>query len=111
MSVVPFMLVATVLALVALWLSARAAITVCVAEVRDGRVEVTRGGIAPRLLADLADVVARPAVARATIRVVRSSGAAEVEMRGDLSAAQMQQIRNVIGSVPLAKLANARKRR
>ena len=111
MDVVVAMIVATTLALVLLRLAARAAITVCVAEVRDGRIEVTHGGIAPRVLADLGDVVARPRVEKATLRIVRSRGSAAVETKGDLGDAQMQRIRNVIGSVPLAKLANARTRR
>jgi hypothetical protein len=111
MDVVVAMIIATTVALVLLRLAARSAITVCVAEVRDGRIEVTHGGIAPRVLADLADVVARPRVERASVRIVRSRGSAEVETSGDLSPAQVQRIRNVIGSVPLAKLANARTRR
>ncbi len=105
------MVVATLVALVLLWLAARSAITICVAEVRDGRIEVTHGGIAPRLLADLGDVVSRPRVERATLRIVRSRGAAGVETSGDISEAQKQRLRNVIGSVPLAKLTNVRGRR
>jgi hypothetical protein len=111
MDVVLAMLAATAGALALLWYAARRAITILVAEIRDGRIEVTRGGIAPRLLADLGDVVARPRVGRATLRIVRAGGAAELEATGDLSAAQLQQLRNVIGSVPLAKLVNTRKRR
>ena len=111
MDVVLAMLAATVVALGLLWFAARSAITLCVAEIRDGRVQVTHGGIAPRILADLADVMTRPRVERATLRILRARGRAEVEIEGDLSAAQIQQVRNVIGSVPLAKLANARTRR
>jgi hypothetical protein len=111
MEVIVAMLAATVAAMVLLWFAARGAITVCVAQVRDGRLEVTHGGIAPRLLADLADVVARPRVDRATLRIVRSRGMADVEIKGDLSEAQVQRVRNVIGSVPLAKLVNTRARR
>jgi hypothetical protein len=111
MDVVLAMLAATIVAMALLWFAARGAITVCVAEVRDGRIEVTHGGIAPRVLADLGDVVARPRVKRATLRIVRSRGFADVEARGDLSEAQAQRVRNVIGSVPLAKLANVRARR
>jgi hypothetical protein len=36
---------------------------------------------------------------------------ADVEIKGDLSEAQVQRVRNVIGSVPLAKLVNTRARR
>jgi hypothetical protein len=111
MDVVLAMVAATLVALALLWFAARSAITVCVAEVHDGKLEVTHGGLAPRILADLADVVARPRVERATLRIVRSRGRAEIETRGDVSAAQAQQLRNVIGSVPLAKLANARRHR
>ena len=111
MGVVLAMVVATVVALALLWFAARSAITVCIAEVREGKVLVTHGGIAPRILADMADVVARPRVERATLRIVRARGRAEIEVEGDLSANQLQQVRNVIGSVPLAKLANARTRR
>jgi hypothetical protein len=111
MEVVLTMIAATIAAMVLLWFAARGAITVCVAEVRDGRIEVTHGGIAPRLLADLGDVVSRPRVERATLRIVRARGHADVKATGDLSEAQVQRVRNVIGSVPLAKLANARARR
>ena len=102
------MAAATLLAMLLLWFAARGAITVCVAEVRDGKLEVTHGGLAPRILADLNDVLKRPRVERATLRILRSRGHAQVQASGDLSEAQLQQLRNVIGSVPLAKLINAR---
>jgi hypothetical protein len=105
------MAAATLLAVALLWLAARSAITVCIAEVRDGKLEVTHGGLAPRILADLTDVLRRPRVERATLRIVRARARAQVEATGDLTPGQLQQIRNVVGSVPLAKLANARKRR
>jgi hypothetical protein len=111
MGVLLVMVAATAVALTLLWFGARNAITVCVAEIRGGKVVVTRGGIAPRILADVADVVARPPVARARLRILRTGGLAQIELEGDLSAAQRQQVRNVIGSVPLAKLANPRTRR
>jgi hypothetical protein len=104
-------LAATMAAMALLAALARRAITVCVAEVRDGRISVTHGGLAPRLLADLGSIVERPRVRSATLRVVRSRGSAEVSTNGDLSDEQRQRIRNVVGSVPLAKLMNARGRR
>ena len=85
-----------------LYWRAREAITICVIRVTDGRAKIARGGMAPRVFADLADVIGRP-------RVVRNRGYAKVEIEGDVSAAQRQQLRNVIGSVPLAKLVNARR--
>ncbi len=100
--------IAIMLALV--WRAARDAISVCVIDVKNGRAKVRRGGIAPRILADIGDVVRRPPIARATIRIVRDAGRAQMKMTGDASDAQRQQLRNVIGSVPLAKLVNARRR-
>ena len=108
MEVLVAMAAATLGALLLLWFAARGAITLCVAEVREGKLEVTHGGLAPRILADLGDVVRRPRVERATLRILRSRGHAEVQASGDLTEAQRQQLRNVIGSVPLAKLSNAR---
>jgi len=102
------MAVATLLAMGILWIAARGAITLCVAEVREGKLEVTHGGLSPRILADLGDVVRRPRVERATLRVLRSRDHAEIQATGDLTEAQLQQLRNVVGSVPLAKLTNAR---
>jgi hypothetical protein len=98
-------------ALVALWAAARAAVTVCVLDIVAGDVVVRSGGLAPRVLADIGDVAARPRIARATLRIVRERGRASLEVDGAVSSAQLQQIRNVLGSVPLAKLVNARRRR
>ena len=100
---------AIVLMLAAIWWRAREAITICVIEVTRGRAKLARGGIAPRVLADIGDVVKRPRIEHATIRVVRSRDHAKVELHGAMSDAQRQQLRNVIGSVPLAKLINARR--
>jgi RNase P/RNase MRP subunit p29 len=78
--------------------------------VRDGEARVVRGGIAAGVLSDIRDVVAHPPVGRATVRVVRGAGRAQLEIRGDVSEEQRQQLRNVVGSVPLAKLAKAPRR-
>ena len=104
-------LVVIVIALAGLWVAARRQTTICVAEVTDGQVHVKHGGLAPGILADLADVLARPRVPRATLRIVRARGLAELTVNGSVSAAQVQQLRNVIGSVPLARLINRRTRR
>jgi hypothetical protein len=110
-AVVAVIALAVALALAALWVSARSAITVCVLEITAGEVIVRTGGLAPRVLADLGDVAARPRIARATLRIVRERGRASLELKGDVPPAQLQQLRNVVGSVPLAALANARRRR
>jgi hypothetical protein len=100
--------VGTIFFLALLWFSARGAITVCILEVHNGEMVVTQGAIAPRVLNDLRDVVRKPRVGRATIRVVRSRDHASVEARGELDEAQHQQLRNIIGNVPIAKLINAK---
>jgi hypothetical protein len=103
------LLVAVALAL--LFVTSRNATTVCVLEVLAGVITVKRGGLAEGILADLGDVVRRPVVGRATVRISRSQGRAEVAVKGDVSDAQRQQVRNVIGRVPLAKLVSSRGRR
>ena len=98
-------------ALVLLWFSSRSAITLAVLEVRDGKVEVAKGSMSPRIVADIQDVLKRPRVSRATIRVLQNRDHAKLEVTGDISQAQQQQLRNVVGSVPLAKLRNGPRRR
>jgi|ERR1700722_1333065 hypothetical protein len=92
------------------WASARAAITIAVLEVSHGNVKVTRGGLAPRVLEDLRDVVSRPRVKSATVRLLRAKDHARVEIQGDIAEQQVQRIRNVVGTVKLAQLVNARRR-
>ncbi|HEY1692622.1 MAG TPA: DUF3634 family protein [Polyangiaceae bacterium] len=99
--------VAFLLALV--WASARSAVTIAVAEVRDGKLEIVRGGLSPRVLGDLRDVVARPRVRSATLRIVRAKDHARVEVRGKVSEQQVQRLRNVVGNVPVAQLVKAKR--
>ncbi len=94
-----------------LYVAARRAVTIAELSVEQGSVRVVHGGIAPPILADLRDVAKRPPIARLRVRIMRSSGRAEVELSGDVSAEQAQRIRNVIGSVPLARLVNAHRKR
>jgi len=94
-----------------LYVSARRAVTVAELEIESGVVRVVRGGIAPPILGDLRDVASRPPIRRLRIRILRSSGRAEVVLVGEVSEQQAQRIRNVIGSVPLARLANAPRKR
>jgi hypothetical protein len=98
-------------AMLGLWAMARNATTVCVLEIQKGKVVVTRGNLAPRVLGDIRDVVSRPKVRHATLRISRSRGHAEVDMHGELSPEQRQRLRNVIGNVPLAKLETGRARK
>lgn len=102
---------AVAVALAALWFAARGAVTILVAEITNGELRVTKGGISERVLADLRDVVRRPRVKRATLRITRAKDRAEVHVRGDLSAAQVQRLRNVVGTVALAKLVHSRRKK
>ena len=110
MEVLVAIAVLTAVALGVLWYAAKGAITIAIAEVREGKLELTHGDIAPRVLADLKDVVKRPKVAHGTVRVLRQKDHASVEARGDFTDAQLQQLRNVVGTVPIAKLTNVRKK-
>ena len=96
------------LGITALFFVARRAVTVCVLSVERGKVRVSHGDLAPRILQDLRDVAARPMVVRGVIRITRSGGRAQVALSGAFTEPQAQQVRNVVGSVPLAMLASAR---
>jgi hypothetical protein len=99
-----------VVALMALWWSARAAITIAVLDVEDGAIRRIRGGLSAGVLGDLEDVLAKPPVSRGRVRIVRDAGAARVEIGGEIAPDQAQRLRNVIGNVPLARLARERRR-
>jgi hypothetical protein len=108
MAVVIAFAVATLGGLLALWLSARRAITICVLEVVDGEIEVSKGCLGPRVLSDVRDVVKRPKVMSATIRVMRARSFAKLDARGSFTDGQLQQLRNVVGNIPIAKLLGER---
>jgi hypothetical protein len=93
--------------LLLVWANARSAITIAVAEIRDGKVEITRGGVSPRVLGDIRDIAARPRIASATVRILRAKDRARVEVSGKVSDVQVQRIRNVVGNVPVAQLVKA----
>jgi hypothetical protein len=96
--------------LVLVWANARAAITIAIAEIREGKLELTRGALSPRVLDDLREVVARPRIKSATLRIVRAKDHARVEVRGDVSDQQLQRLRNVVGNVRVAQLVRANRR-
>lgn len=102
---------AATVALAWLYVAARRAVTIAEIEVEAGVARVVRGGIAPPVLADVRDVARRPPIQKLRIRIVRSNGRAEVQLFGSLSEEQAQRIRNVVGSVPLARLMNAPRRK
>jgi hypothetical protein len=111
MAIIIACIVAVGVGLVLVWTSARAAVTIAVAAVRDGRLEVTRGALSPRVVEGLRHVVAgRPPVISATIRVLRAKDRARVEVQGNLTEAQIQQIRNIVGVLKLPEVARGRRR-
>jgi hypothetical protein len=101
--------VAVGIGLWALWASSRSAITLAVLEVKKGKLAVVRGGLSTRALQDLGDVVGRPKIAQCTLRIVRAKNHARVEIHGAVEPDQAQRIRNVIGNVPVARLAAAKR--
>ncbi len=83
---------------------------VTVLDVEAGSIRVRRGRIPQRLLNELADVVRRPKVVRAVVRIVAEGGHPRVIASGDLGEAQLQQLRNVVGTFRLAEIRNAPRR-
>jgi hypothetical protein len=85
-----------------------------VVEVRAGQARQSRGRLPRRLLQDIADIVAKPP-AHGTLRALRDDGRARIVAHGDFGAAQLQQVRNVVGTYQLAQIVagspRARKRR
>lgn len=94
------------LAIVALVVAAGRARELCVLSVREGRLEVRRGGLPGGVLDALRDVMRRAGVQRATIRILRDGERARVSATG-LDEGTLQQARNVVGIHPLAKLLAA----
>jgi hypothetical protein len=74
-----------------------------VVEVRAGHARHSRGRLPNRLLQDIADIVARPP-AHGTLRALRESGHARLVARGRFEPAQLQQVRNVLGTYRLAQI-------
>ncbi len=96
--------------LLLVWANSRSAITIAVAEVREGKMEITRGALSPRVVADLRDIVSRPRIRSATVRIVRAKDHARLEVTGDVPEQQVQRLRNVVGTLPLAQLVKATRR-
>jgi hypothetical protein len=104
---VPLALAVVLAGATAVYFAAKRAITIAELEITKGKLIVVRGGIAPPILADLRDIASRPLIPDLRIQILRASGRAEVKLTGTVSPEQAQRIRNVIGSVPLARLINA----
>lgn len=78
-------------------------------KIQGGKVRVARGRIPPALLGDLTDILGAPRVMEGTLRGVVEDRAVRVYAEAELTDAQKQQIRNVVGRWPVAKIRNAPK--
>lgn len=76
-----------------------------VIDVEAGVPRAVRGRLPQRLLDDLADVVRRPRLASARFKVIAEDRRARlVVVRGEIPPTQLQQLRNVVGTFPLAAI-------
>jgi hypothetical protein len=76
-----------------------------------GSVRHIRGRLPPALLSAIADVVARPPVTRATVRAVLRNRFPALEVDGRMPDYQVQQLRNVLGQFPAARIRGGRSAR
>jgi hypothetical protein len=105
------LLLVLALACVPLIIAIRRATELFVVKVRDGKAHLFRGRIPQSLLDDINDVVRKPAVAAAELRVVRRSGKPELSARGELRPEQLQRLRNVLGRHGVQRIAAGGRRR
>jgi hypothetical protein len=76
---------------------------------RGERLRIVRGRIPQKLLDDIGDILRRPPVEDAVIRVVVEDRAPRVYVQGELSDAQRQQLRNTVSMWPVARIRSAPK--
>jgi hypothetical protein len=75
---------------------------------RQGRLQLVRGRIPPRLLSDIDDVLQRAGAGRVDLRGVVEDGRATLRVAGGaLEPTTMQRLRNTISLWPVAKIRNA----
>lgn len=70
---------------------------------KQGRARAVRGRIPPRLFDELEDVFQRNG-SSGELRVLSERGSPVANMKGEFSAAARQQVRNVLGQYPLARI-------
>ena len=100
------LLVLAVLALltIPLVVAIRRSTELFVVQVRHGEPRLVRGRLPHRLYNDLCDVLARARVQEAQLRVVVEGGTPRLRPSQDISRGTEQQLRNVIGTFPIAKI-------
>jgi Protein of unknown function (DUF3634) len=89
-----------------IWWGLSRATEVFFLRVHDGRIRRARGRLPRALLGEIEDVLARTQCS-GWVRAKRSRGAVVVDVRGDFGAGTTQQLRNVIGTVPLQRMISA----
>jgi hypothetical protein len=78
-------------------------------EFRDRLLRRARGRIPPKLLHDFLDVLPRKHQGRLLMRCLAESDRARLVARGDITDDMAQQMRNLLGLWPLARLRTAPK--
>jgi hypothetical protein len=97
-------LVMAAAALGALILMNRNATLLFGARVAGGRIVRLRGRAPKRLVRDFNDVLGQRPVSSATLRVCAEGDRAVLQAKGDLNDGEMQRLRNVLGTFPVAKI-------
>lgn len=88
-------------------LMTRNATLLFVIKVENGKVSHIRGRLPKRLLGDLADVLCVRPVRAASLRVTVRDGLATLSSGGDLNEQELQRLRNILGTWPVAKIRSA----
>jgi len=78
-------------------------------DVARGKAHRRRGHLPQGLLDDVEEVVRRPVVRRASIRVTQERGRPRVYVRGKMPDGQLQRLRNVVGAYPVAKIKGGKR--
>jgi hypothetical protein len=91
-----------------LWAAARTRI-IAVCEVSAGKLKVVRGGLSPRVVVELREVVRRAHVAQATLTVRKEGGRPALRFEGLDDETVRQQLRNTLGRFRLAEILSPRR--
>jgi hypothetical protein len=96
---------------VPIWLGLRRGAELFAIDVVEGRPRLRRGRIPPALMDEIADIVRRNRVAAGRIRVESEGGSPRVIAPASFPDGAVQQLRNVVGQYPVARLRTGRLRR
>ena len=81
------------------------------ANVQQGRIQHLRGRAPKRLVRDFHDVLRLRPVPTATLRVHSAGDHAELRVKGEITAAEVQRLRNVLGMYSVATIRSQPYRR